>query len=165
MDTWLATERYYRTRYKKYFFQFSSLGLSLTKPIRDTEPCRHPSTPSMRRKRRVESYRIFKRSYSACSHSPDHPLRVTEKATHGKLVGPYSWHSKKGTSFTINIVHQCEVCPRDHDKVVESLWEEKLKHIENIRTAGRISRKSCDFSALKTHFSNCLTAGIYYDDM
>ena len=50
------------------------------------------STPS---KRRVESYRIYKRSYSACSHSPDHPLWVTEKATHCKLVGRDSLHSQR----------------------------------------------------------------------
>ena len=62
------------------------------------------STPSMRPKRRVESNRIYKRPYSACSHFPDHPLRVTENATRGKLVGPTYSCLQKGTSITINIV-------------------------------------------------------------
>ena len=52
---------------------------------------------------------------------PGHPLRVTEKATHGEQVGLYSLHSRMGTSITVNIVPKCEVCPRDHGKVVESL--------------------------------------------
>ena len=79
------------------------------------------STPSKRPKRRVESYRII---YAHILHAlslPGHPLRVTEKATHGEQVGLYSWHSRTGTSITINIVPKCEVCPRDHGKVVESL--------------------------------------------
>ena len=79
------------------------------------------STPSKRPKRRVESYRIL---YAHILHAlslPGHPLRVTEKATHGEQVGLYSWHSRTGTSITINIVPKCEVCPRDHGKVVESL--------------------------------------------
>ena len=79
------------------------------------------STPSKRPKRRVESYRIL---YAHILHAlslPGHPLRVTEKATHGEQVGLYSWLSRTGTSITINIVPKCEVCPRDHGKVVESL--------------------------------------------
>ena len=79
------------------------------------------STPSKRPKRRVESYRIL---YAHILHTlslPGHPLRVTEKATHGEQVGLYSLHSRTGTSITINIVPKCEVCPRDHGKVVESL--------------------------------------------
>ena len=79
------------------------------------------STPSKRPKRRVESYRIL---YAHILHAlslPGHPLRVTEKATHGEQVGLYSLHSRTGTSITINIVPKCEVCPRDHGKVVESL--------------------------------------------
>ena len=79
------------------------------------------STPSKRPKRRVESYRIL---YAHILHAlslPGHPLRVTEKATHGEQVGLYSLHSRMGTSITVNIVPKCEVCPRDHGKVVESL--------------------------------------------
>ena len=78
------------------------------------------STPSKRPKRRVESYRIL---YAHILHAlslPGHPLRVTEKATHGEQVGLYSLHSWMGTSITVNIVPKCEVCPRDHGKVVES---------------------------------------------
>ena len=72
-----------------FFYIFRILGLSMTKPIINTWPCFHlESTPSKRPKRRVESYRIYKRTYSACSQSPEHPLRVTEKANHGNLVGP-----------------------------------------------------------------------------
>ena len=52
---------------------------------------------------------------------PGHPLRVTEKATHGEQMGLYSWHSRMRTSITNNIVPKCEVCPGDHGKVVESL--------------------------------------------
>ena len=88
----------------------------MTRPIRNIG-----STPSKRPKRRVESYRIL---YAHILHAlslPGHPLRVTEKATHGEQMGLYSWHSRMGTSITINIVPKCEVCPRDHGKVVESL--------------------------------------------
>ena len=84
------------------------------------------STPSKRPKRRVESYRIL---YAHILHAlslPGHPLRVTEKATHGEQVGLYSLHSRMGTSITINIVPKCEVCPRDHGKVVESLRGEAV---------------------------------------
>ena len=76
------------------------------------------STPS---KRRVESYRILYAHILHALRLPGHPLRVTEKATHGEQMGLYSWHSQMGTSITINIVPKCEVCPRDHGKVVESL--------------------------------------------
>ena len=36
-----------------------------------------------------------------------------------------------GTSITINIVPKCEVCPRDHGKVVESLQGQSV--VRNIR--------------------------------
>ena len=50
-----------------------------------------------------------------------HPLRVTEKATHGKKVGLYSWHSRMGTSITINIIPNVKCAPETTAKVVESL--------------------------------------------
>ena len=93
------------------------------------------STPSKRPKRRVESYRIL---YAHILHAlslPGHPLRVTEKATHGEQVGLYSWHSRTGTSITINIVPKCEVCPRDHGKVVESLRGQRIPDDSSIFTA------------------------------
>ena len=50
MDTWLASERYYRTKIKKYFFFyiFSFLGLSMTRPIRNTGPCFPSGLPRQR---------------------------------------------------------------------------------------------------------------------
>ena len=93
----------------------------MTKPIRNTGPCFHlESTPSKRSKRRVESYRIYKRPYSACSHSPEHPLRVTKKATHSKLVGP-TLSTPRGDKYYNQYRPLCEVCPRDHGKVVGTL--------------------------------------------
>ena len=55
------------------------------------------STQSIRPKKHVESYRIY-----IVHILQDHPLRVTEKATHGKLVGPTLSCLQKGTSITIN---------------------------------------------------------------
>ena len=93
----------------------------MTRPIRNTGLCFPSGLPCQRPKRRVESYRIL---YAHILHAlslPGHPLRVTEKATHGEQMGLYSFHSRMGTSITINIVPKCEVCPRDQGKVVESL--------------------------------------------
>ena len=50
---------------------------------------------------------------------PDHPLRVTEKATHGKLVSP-TLSSPRGDKYYNQYRPLCEVCPRDHGKVVGS---------------------------------------------
>ena len=101
------------------FFIFSIQGLSMTKRIRNTvfPPW---STLSQRLKRRVESYIIYKRPYFVCSHIPDHPLRVTEKATHGKLVGP-TLSTPKGDKYYNQYRPLCEVCHRDHCKVVRTL--------------------------------------------
>ena len=78
------------------------------------------STLSRRLKRHVESYSIYKRPYSACSHSPDHPLQVTEKATHSKLVGP-TFSTPRGDKYYKQYRPLCEVCPRDHGKVEGAL--------------------------------------------
>ena len=50
---------------------------------------------------------------------PDHPLRVTQKATHGKLVGP-TLSTPRGDKYYNQYRPLCEVCPRDHGKVVGS---------------------------------------------
>ena len=43
-----------------------------------------------------DSYRILHAHIMHALSLPGHPLRVTEKASHGKHVGLYSWHSQRG---------------------------------------------------------------------
>ena len=94
----------------------------MTRPIRNTGPCFPSGLPRQRGQRDVLSHTEFINVHILHALSlPGHPLRVTEKATHGEQVGLYSLHSRMGTSITVNIVPKCEVCPRDHGKVVESL--------------------------------------------
>ena len=78
------------------------------------------STPSKRPKRRVESYRIYKRPYSACSQSSRPSPSSYEKATHGRLVGP-TLSTPRGDNNYNQYRPLCEVCPRDCDKVVGTL--------------------------------------------
>ena len=78
------------------------------------------STPSKRPKRRVESYRIYKRPYSACSQSSRPSPSSYEKATHGRLVGP-TLSTPRGDKYYNQYRPLCEVCPRDHGKVVGTL--------------------------------------------
>ena len=75
------------------------------------------STPS---KRRVESYRIYKRPYSACSQSSRLSPLSYEKATHGKLVGP-TLSTPREDKYYNQYRPLCEVCPRDRGKVVGTL--------------------------------------------
>ena len=75
------------------------------------------STPS---KRRVESYRIYKRPYSACSQSSRPSPSSYEKATHGRLVGS-TLSTPRGDNNYNQYRPLCEVCPRDRDKVVGTL--------------------------------------------
>ena len=94
----------------------------MTRPIRNTGPCFPSGLPRQRGQRDVLSHTEFYTPiFCMLSVFQAIPFRVTEKATHGEQVGLYSWHSRTGTSITINIVPKCEVCPRDHGKVVESL--------------------------------------------
>ena len=93
----------------------------MTRPIRNTGPCFPSGLPRQRGQRDVLSHTEFYTPIFCMLCLPGHPLRVTEKATHGEQVGLYSLHSRMGTSITVNIVPKCEVCPRDHGKVVESL--------------------------------------------
>ena len=93
----------------------------MTKPIRNTGPCFHLSLPpSKRPKRRVESYRIYKRPYSACSQSSRPSPSSYEKATHGRLVGP-TLSTPRGDKYYNQYRPLCEVCPRDRGKVVGTL--------------------------------------------
>ena len=78
------------------------------------------STPSKRPKRRVESYRIYKRPYSACSQSSRPSPSSYEKATHGRLVGP-TLSTPRGDKYYNQYRPLCEVCPRDRGKVVGTL--------------------------------------------
>ena len=73
-----------------------------------------------RPKRRVESYRIYKRPYSACSQSSSPSPSSYEKATHGKLVGP-TLSTPRGDKYYNQYRPLCEVCPRDRGKVVGTL--------------------------------------------
>ena len=50
----------------------------------------------------------------------DHPFWVTEKATHGKLVGP-TLSTPRGDKYNNQYRPLCEVCPRDQGKVVGTL--------------------------------------------
>ena len=94
----------------------------MTRPIRNTGPCFPSGLPRQRGQRDVLSHTEFYTPiFCMLSVFQAIPFRVTEKATHGEQMGLYSWHSRMGTSITINIVPKCEVCPRDHGKVVESL--------------------------------------------
>ena len=70
-----------------------------------------------RPKRRVESYRIYKRPYSACSQSSRPSPSSYEKGTHCKLVGP-TLSTPRGDKYYNQYRPLCEVCTRDRDKVV-----------------------------------------------
>ena len=78
------------------------------------------STPSKRPKRRVESYRIYKRPYSAFSQSSRPSPSSYEKATHGRLVGP-TLSTPRGDKYYNQYRPLCEVRPRDRGKVVGTL--------------------------------------------
>ena len=100
------------------------------------------STPSKRPKRRVESYRIYKRPYSACSQSSRPSPSSYEKATHGRLVGP-TLSTPRGDKYYNQYRPLCEVCPRDRGKVVGTLQghyvalsQEKSEEIWRKRTRG-----------------------------
>ena len=92
------------------------------------------STPSKRPKRRVESYRIYKRPHSACSQSSRPSTSSYEKATHGKLAGP-TLSTPRGDKFYNQYRPLCEVCPRDRGKVAGTLQggqRDVLSHTEFI---------------------------------
>ena len=93
------------------------------------------STPSKRPKRRVESYRIYKLPYSACSQSSRSSPLSNEKATHGRLVGP-TLSTPRGDKYYNQYRPLCEVCPRDRSKVVGTLqgnFDRKLSFIPHIK--------------------------------
>ena len=99
----------------------------MTKLIRNTGPCFHLSLP---RQRDVLSHTEFINVHILHALSlPDHPLRVTEKATHGKLVGP-TLSTPRGDKYYKQNCPLCEVCPREHGKAVGTLQGE---HIINPR--------------------------------
>ena len=93
----------------------------MTKPIRNTGPCFHLSLPRQRGQRDVLSHTEFINVHILHALSlPGHPLRVTEKATHGRLVGP-TLSTPRGDKYYNQYRPLCEVCPRDRDKVVGTL--------------------------------------------
>ena len=103
------------------FLHFQNPGIQHDKADKKHRAVFPPqSTLSKRPKRRVESYRIYKRSYSACSQSPGLPLRVTEKATHVKVVGP-TLSTPREDKYYNQYRPLCEVCPRDLGKVIGTL--------------------------------------------
>ena len=78
------------------------------------------STPSKRPKRRVESYRIL---YSHILHAlslPGHPFELPRKPPTVNKWDP-TLGTPRGDKYYNQYRPQCEVCPRDHGKVVESL--------------------------------------------
>ena len=132
------------------------------------------STPSKRPKRRVESYRIYKRPYSACSQSSRPSPSSYEKATHGRLVGP-TLSTPRGDNNYNQYRPLCEVCPRDCDKVVGTLQGNRaccvkvncditMYRCRCIYTVDRTSqpeemmlhsRDRRDATALATHVNKC----------
>ena len=86
------------------------------------------STPSKRPKRRVESYRIYKCPYSACSQSSRPSPSSYEKATHGKLVGP-TLSTPREDKYYNQYRPMCEVCPRDRGKGVPYITEYNLTYL------------------------------------
>ena len=90
----------------------------MTKSIKKNGPCFHLSLP---RQRDVLSHTEFINVHILHALSlPGHPLRVTEKATHGKLVGP-TLSIPRGDKYYNQYRPLCEMCPRDRGKVVETL--------------------------------------------
>ena len=119
----------------------------------------------------MESYRIYKRPYSACSHSPDHPLRVTEKATHDKLVGP-TLSTARGDKYYNQYRPLCQLCPRDHGKVVETLqggiyWPTTVSHLDVCwnKTYSRHWRFYAHLQQGQTYIKLTDARGIYFQDM
>ena len=120
------------------------------------------STPSKRPKRRVESYRIYKRPYSACSQSSRPSPSSYEKATHGRLVGP-TLSTPRGDNNYNQYRPLCEVCPRDRDKVVGTLQgsilgdgstdkgiiEQELVYVRFVDRKGQIQTKLGDIVDLE----------------
>ena len=88
---------------------FRLLGLSMTKPIRNTGPCFHLSLPRLRGQRDVLSHTEFINVHILHALSlPGHPLRVTRKPPTA------NWRVlllalREETSFTINIA-PCVKC-------------------------------------------------------
>ena len=93
----------------------------MTKLIRNTGPCFHLSLPRQRGQGDVLSHTEFINVHILHALSlPGHPLRVTEKATHGKLVGP-TLSTPRGDKYYNQYRTLCDVCPRDRGKVVGTL--------------------------------------------
>ena len=122
----------------------------MTRPIRNTGPCFPSGLPRRRGQRDVLSHTEFINAHILHALSlPGHPLRVTEKATHGEQVGLYSLHSRMGTSITVNIVPKCEVCPRDHGKVVESLRGEIEMIVEDPINLSLVDNEKKDTNSIR----------------
>ena len=121
------------------------------------------STPSKRPKRRVESYRIYKRPYSACSQSSRPSPSSYEKATHGRLVGP-TLSTPRGDKYYNQYRPLCEVCPRDRGKVVGTLRGfKRLGPTPNLRCLYKgpfvlIAVSHLTAILKKTHFKDTLFA-------
>ena len=115
MDTWLASKRYYRTKIK-YFFIFNHPLAQHNKSQLETPGCVSTSVYPVRGQRDVLSHTEF------INGNVPHALilQVTENSSHGKLVGP-TLSTPRGDKYYNQYRPQCEVCPRDHGKVVESL--------------------------------------------
>ena len=107
------------------------------------------STPSKRPKRRVESYRIYKRPYSACSQSSRPSPSSYEKATHGRLVGP-TLSTPRGDKYYNQYRPLCEVCPRDRDKVVGTLQGRCFAEVKTILQEIIMTRQKINASLFGT---------------
>ena len=126
MDTWFCIRTTIERRYKKYFFYiFSFLGLSMTRPIKNTGPCFPLGLPCQRGQRDVLSQTEFYTPiFCMLSVFQAIPFESTRKPPTVNR-----WDSTLGTPRGDKYYNQyrplCEVCPRDHGKVVESLqgWQ------------------------------------------
>ena len=123
MDTWLASERYYRKRYIRniFFYMFSFLGLSITRPIRNTGPCFPPGLYRQRGQRDMLSHTEFYRPiFCMLSVFQAIPFELRRKPPTVNRWDP-TLGTPRGDKYYNQYRPLCEVCPRDHGKVVESL--------------------------------------------
>ena len=104
-----------------FFYIFSFLGLSMTRPIRNTGPCFPSGLPRQRGQRDVLGHTEFYTPiFCMLSVFQAIPFELPRKPPTVNR-----WDSTLGTPVGDKYYNQyrpqCEVCPRDHGKVVKSL--------------------------------------------
>ena len=122
------------------------------------------STPSKRPKRRVESYRIYKRPYSACSQSSKPSPSSYEKATHGLLVGP-TLSTTRGDKYYNQYRPLSEVCPRDRGKVVGTLQGRAIKEESKVANRDWVDHQAWSLLQYINVIANLLIIGNYFNKL